>query len=334
MSVYKKGGRNMEPPKFWNVPGSVCSKLLKPLSFLWSFGVSIRFKKAKPYHPPIPVICVGNLTVGGTGKTPVCLAIARIMYKNKRTFFFLNHGYKAHLSNVLVDLKQHSAYDVGDEAVLLAVYAPTVVDSHRARGAQLAIKKGAKCIIMDDGFQNPSLIKTFSFIVVDGQKGFGNECVMPAGPLREPILKGLKRADAIVIAGHDEWGVKFYLKRNKIDLPVFTGHFEPDMKSIGDLVGKDVLAFAGIGRPQKFFDSLKKSNINPVKTECYPDHYAYTRFDIERLFKKAEGLPIVTTTKDAVKIPKDLLKNIWIANGNFVFDDPDSVQEVLRSVIG
>lgn len=323
----------MGTPKFWDVPNSFISKVLKPLGALYAFGTAYRIRKAKPYQADIPVICIGNLSVGGTGKTPVCLAVAKELFKLKRDFFFLNHGYKAHLKNILVDLERHTAYDVGDEAILLACYAPTVVDNQRARGAQLAIRKGAKCILMDDGFQNPSLIKTFSFIVVDGKKGFGNECVLPAGPLREPILKGLARADAIVLVGEDEWGVKFFLQRNKIDLPLFTGHFAPKMKSIAPLKGKDVLAFAGIGRPQKFFDFLQQNGINPVKTEEYPDHYFYTRFDIERLLKKANGLPLITTTKDAVKIPKDLLKNIHIADGQFVFDKPEEIQELLKGIV-
>lgn len=326
------GGKKMDTPKFWDIQNSFLSKLLKPFGSLYAFGTAYRIRRAKPYQANIPVICVGNLSVGGTGKTPVCLAIAKELYKIKKSFFFLNHGYKSHLKNVMVDLKTHSAYDVGDEAILLACYAPTVVDNQRARGAQLAIRRGAECIIMDDGFQNPSLIKTFSFVVIDGKKGFGNCCVMPAGPLREPVLKGLNRADAIVIAGKDEWGVSFYLQRHNIDLPVFTGRFKPKAKFLSSLKNKDVLAFAGIGNPKKFFDLLKENNVNPVKTESYPDHYFYTRFDIEQLQKKANGLPIVTTTKDAVKIPRDLLKDIHIADGEFVFDNPDEIRNLLKNI--
>lgn len=322
----------MGTPHFWDVPNSLLSQVLKPLGSLYAFGTAYRFRQTKPYQVSVPVICVGNLSVGGTGKTPVCLAIAKQLYHLKKSFFFLNHGYKAHLKNVQVDLERHSAYDVGDEAILLAFYAPTIVDHHRARGAQLAVKKGAKCILMDDGFQNPSLIKTLSFVVVDGKKGFGNECVIPAGPLREPILKGLSRADAVVIVGDDEWGVQFFLQRHKIDLPVLTGRFEANMKSLAAFKGKKVMAFAGIGQPEKFFQTLSKNGIEVVKTESYPDHYFYTRFDIERLMKKADGLPLVTTTKDAVKIPKDLLKKIGIADGDFVFDQPKEIQELLKGI--
>ncbi len=323
----------MKTPHFWEVPNHYLSRLLKPLGAVYAFGTASRFRRTiNPYQAPIPVICVGNLSIGGTGKTPVCLALAALLHKQKRKFFFLNHGYKARLKNVVVDLENHTPYDVGDEAVLLACYGPTVVDNRRARGAQTAVKRGAECIIMDDGFQNPSLIKTLSFVVVDGKRGFGNECVIPAGPLREPVLKGLERADAVVIVGEDEWGVRFYLQRNKIDLPILTGHFRLNPKTIQQIKGKNVLAFAGIGQPTKFFDILAKSGVNVVKTESYPDHYYYTRFDIERLLKTANGLPIVTTTKDAVKIPKDLLKRIHIIDGQFVFDNPAEVAELLRGV--
>ncbi len=322
----------MKAPRFWDVPNHFLSRLLKPFGAVYAFGTASRFRRTNPYQVSVPVICVGNLSVGGTGKTPVSLAIAALIHKEKKNFFFLNHGYKSRLKNVLVDLENHTSYDVGDEAVLLACYAPTVVDNQRARGAQTAVKKGAECIIMDDGFQNPSLIKTLSFVVVDGKKGFGNECVIPAGPLREPVLKGLARADVIVIVGDDEWGVRFYLQRNKVDLPILTGRFQVNKKTIEPLKGKKVMAFAGIGQPDKFFNTLKAQGVDVVKTESYPDHYYYTRFDVERLLQAANGLPLVTTTKDAVKIPKDLLKRIHIVDGQFVFDNPQEAIDLIKGV--
>ena len=322
----------MKTPRFWDIPNHFLSRLLKPLGAVYAFGTASRFRRTNPYQVSVPVICVGNLSVGGTGKTPVCLAVASLVKKQKKHFFFLNHGYKSRLKNVRVDLENHSACDVGDEAVLLACYAPTIVDNYRARGAQTAVKHGAECIIMDDGFQNPSLIKTLSFVVVDGKKGFGNECVIPAGPLREPVLKGLTRADVVVIAGDDEWGVRFYLQRNKVDLPILTGRFQIDKKSILSLKGKKVMAFAGIGQPDKFYKMLQNEGVNVVQTESYPDHYFYTRFDIERLLKTANGLTLVTTTKDAVKIPKDLLKRIHVVDGQFIFDNPQEAMEIVKGV--
>ncbi len=322
----------MKTPRFWDKTDSLWTKLLKPAGKLYAFGTAYRIRRAKPYQAPVPVICVGNLSVGGTGKTPVCLALADLLKSKGRSFFFLSHGYKSKVKGVLID-DQQDAFEVGDEALLLASRAPTVVDNHRARGAQIAVKNGAKCIIMDDGFQNPSLIKTISFVVVDGKKGFGNECVIPAGPLREPVLKGLERADAVIIAGQDDWGVQFYLQRSKSDLPILTGHFVPDEAAINALKGQKVLAFAGIGMPEKFFNLLRQNDVTVANTVAFPDHYFYTRYDVEGLMKKAAGMPIVTTAKDFVKIPKDLQKNITVVDGTFVFDKPEDVCDVLKGVL-
>ncbi len=323
----------MKTPCFWEKPDSVWTKLFSPAGKLYAWGTAYRIRRAKPYQAPVPVICVGNLSVGGTGKTPVCLALADTLAQLGQPFFFLSHGYKSKLKGILIDPEQHGAFEVGDEALLLAAKAPTVVDNQRARGAQVAVKNGAKCIVMDDGFQNPSLIKTLSFVVVDGKKGFGNEHVMPAGPLREPVLKGLARADAVIIVGDDEWGVRFFLQRSKSDLPILTGRFVPDETAINALKGQQVLAFAGIGMPEKFFNLLAQNGVSVAKTEHFPDHYFYTRFDVEGLMKKAAGMPIVTTTKDAVKIPKDLQKNITVVDGSFQFDNPEEVVELLKGVL-
>ncbi len=321
----------MKTPLFWDKKSSLLSYLLSPLGACYAWSVARRFKRVKPYQAPIPVICVGNISVGGTGKTPVCLALMNIL--RDKGWFFLNHGYKSHLKNITVDINTHSAFDVGDEAMLLAQSAPTIVDNHRARGAQTAVKNGAQGIIMDDGFQNPSLIKTLSFVVVDGKKGFGNEQVLPAGPLREPILKGLKRADAIIIAGEDTWGVSFYLQRHKIDLPILTGRFVPNVRQLDNLKSGPVFAFAGLGNPQKFFDSLCEAGIELVGTQTFPDHYYYTRFDIEGMLEKAGNATLVTTTKDAVKLSKELRSKITVLEGDFIFDKPDELNTVLKEVL-
>lgn len=321
----------MKTPAFWDKKASLLSKVLVPFGTFYAWTIARRFKRIKPYQAPVPVICVGNISVGGTGKTPVCLALMQILKESG--FFFLNHGYKSKIKNVLVDNNVHTPFDVGDEAMLLADYAPTVVDNHRARGAQLAVKCGAKGIIMDDGFQNPSLIKTLSFVVIDGQKGFGNERVLPAGPLREPALKGLKRADAIIIVGEDTWGVRFYLQRHKIDLPILTGRFIPNEETLNELQGKKVFAFAGLGNPNKFFDTLCNAGAEVVGTQVFPDHYFYTRFDIEEMKKKANGVPLITTTKDAVKLTGELANNIMVLPGEFVFDNLEDLHVVLKEVL-
>ena len=323
----------MKAPKFWYREKSWQEKLLRPVGKIYGWSVARRFKKENPYQAKIPVICVGNLSVGGTGKTPVCLALGQILKEMNARLFFLNHGYKSKKKGILVRKGQLSALDIGDEATLLATEAPTVVDPRRARGAQLAERKGAGILIMDDGFQNPSLIKTFSFIVVDGQVGFGNKALIPAGPLRESLERGLSRADAVVIAGPDKAGVKKQIHKVAADLPIYSGHFEPDSKVIQKLKGKKVMAFAGIGRPDKFFDMLTEKGISVEKKAVFPDHYDYTRFDIESLLSEAGSLPLLTTAKDIVKVPKDIQNRLIAISGQFVFDEPDAIRNVLKGIV-
>ena len=320
----------MQAPKFWDKKESKIGKILSPFGALYAWTVAHRLAHHHPYQAKMPVICVGNISVGGTGKTPICLALAKLLRQNNLSPWFLNHGYHATEQSVIVDLKTHSALDVGDEALLLAQTTPTIVDSARARGAQIAEKKGAPLLIMDDGFQNPSLVKTFSFVAVDGKKGFGNERVLPAGPLREPILKGLKRADAVILVGKDTWGVQKYLKAHKIDLPVLKGQFDPDENDLKQLQGKSVFAFAGLGNPQKFFDMLASKGIQLTGTQKFPDHYFYTRFDIEDLRKKAKKSVLTTTSKDWVKIPPEMRTGLIEIKGSFKFDSPEEVWNLLK----
>lgn len=322
----------MKSPKFWNQEKSFWITLLRPFSFIYAFMTRRRVRK-KGYQASVPVICVGNIFVGGVGKTPVCLALGELLHQKGKSFYYLNHGYKADKQGVLVDKRTHTALDVGDEALLLNEMAPTIVNSNRAKGAKLAEKWGAKMLVMDDGFQNPTLKKDFSFVVVDGKKGFGNERVLPAGPLREPVLEGLKRANAIILVGEDTWGVRFYLERQGVDLPILTGHFELDETVVSLFKGQNVFAFAGLGNPDKFYQSLKEKEINILGTEDFPDHYYYTRFDIDAIKKKANGLPLLTTEKDGVKLPKDVRRNVYVMPGKFIFDDPEEVWKLLQGVL-
>lgn len=323
----------MKAPQFWNRKDSKLAKLLNPFGFFYGWSVARRFKKAHPYQADIPVICVGNLSAGGTGKTPVCLTLGSILKEMNIPFFFLNHGYKSQQQGILVNPKRMTAFETGDEAQLLATLAPTIVDKHRARGAQLAQKRGAKALIMDDGFQDPALIKTLSFLVVDGRIGFGNGKLIPAGPLREPIAKGLARADGIIIAGTDDSNTEDIIKKLAPDIPVFHGRFEPDAETIQNLKGQEVLAFAGIGKPDKFFDMLTGVGVPVFKKMPFPDHYFYTRFDVEQLLLEAEDKPIVTTTKDYVKIPQDMRSRITVIDGQFTFDKPEEIEALLKGVV-
>ena len=217
----------MRAPKFWQDKTSVRAKLLKPVTKIYRGLGGIKLALTHSYKAKIPVVCVGNINIGGTGKTPVCLALGKLLSQAGHAYFYLNHGYKSRVQNVQVT-PEHPPFMVGDEAVLLAAQAPTIVDKKRARGAKLAQSLGAPFLIMDDGFQNFQLKKDFSFVVVDGAYGFGNEQCLPSGPLREPIEAGLKRAGAVIIVGNDTWGVAERVHQVVPTLPILTGQFQPD----------------------------------------------------------------------------------------------------------
>ncbi len=193
----------MRQPEFWRHDGAV-AKILTPLGWAFHGAGRIRRWAARPYCAPIPVICVGNLVAGGAGKTPVAMAIADMLLAARRKPHFLTRGFGGGLAGpVRVDRSGHDAGAVGDEALLLADMAPCWVARDRADGARAAVDAGAEIIVMDDGFQNPQPAKDLSLIVIDGGVGFGNRRVIPAGPLRENLAAGIRRADAAILIGLD-----------------------------------------------------------------------------------------------------------------------------------
>ena len=210
----------LKSPKFWQKKNTFLGKVLSPLGRIYAWGLRRKLKKTKPYRSKIPVVCIGNLVMGGVGKTPLAVSVAEYFKMNGMRPVFLTRGYGGGLSNVLVDLDKHTAKDTGDEALLLARIAPTIVDADRARGAKTAEKIGADVVIMDDGFQNPQLVKDLSFAVFDGRYGFGNGKVFPAGPLREPVEDGLQRADAFIVVGKDKAGIKEWIDKRFMSLPL------------------------------------------------------------------------------------------------------------------
>lgn len=317
----------MKQPKFWTHPNTKRGRLLAPIGHLYEKSVERRFKKVAPYEPKIPVICVGNLCVGGSGKTPLCLALADFFLKKGIKVYFLNHGYKSRLQNVLVDLNLHTSDDISDEALLLAEKAPTIVDKNRARGVMKAEKMGAELVIMDDGFQNPSVKKTISFIVFDGTRGIGNGLCLPAGPLRETLQQGLKRATAAVILGPDRTELTERIHHYIPDFPVLYAEF----KMTQPMVGFKGVAFAGIGMPNKFFDMLKENGVVLEGEYPFPDHYSYKRADIEKMLARSNT--VLTTAKDAVKVPSDLRSRLTVVKPTFVFENPAEWEEVLKKVL-
>jgi tetraacyldisaccharide 4'-kinase len=264
--------------------------------------------------------------MGGSGKTPTALALLRMLKDKGYKPAFLTRGYKGRLKNVIVDTKAHTPADVGDEPLLLAREALTVVAKNRVKGAQMAEQHGATAIIMDDGFQNPRLFKDRSVLVFDGGYGVGNNKVFPAGPLRERLEDAIKRADMALIIGEDKTGITTRLW----EIPLFAGEFIIDDEVVVQLVDRDIVAFAGIGRPEKFFDSVRYVGARTVKTFAFTDHYDYSDKDIDMLKAEARRRKavLVTTSKDAVKLA-GRLKDVIVATGSIRIADADELQKVL-----
>lgn len=297
----------MKAPEFWG-PGRhaladrLMAAALTPAGWIYGAVTASRASRAPIWQAPVPVICIGNVVAGGAGKTQVCLDLAKRLGDAGQRPHLLTRGYGGTLTGtVRVDPDTHSAAEVGDEALLLAAAAPVWRSADRIAGAQAACAAGAGAIIMDDGFQNPSLGKSLSLLVVDGAYGFGNGHVMPAGPLREPVSGALGRADAVIIIGDGDIGTL------PSSLPRFRAAIRP-APDAPDVQGRPVIAFAGIGRPEKFFATLQGAGAELVRTEAFADHHPFSRGDVAPLIADAEarGAMLLTTAKDYVRMPADL----------------------------
>ncbi|MBQ8870187.1 MAG: tetraacyldisaccharide 4'-kinase [Alphaproteobacteria bacterium] len=314
----------MKTPTFWNKK-NILYYILLPLGWLYFFATTLRIKFKKPYKSCLPVICIGNLTAGGTGKTPVSIAIAQMLKKHGKNPFFISRGYGGKLKGVVANRKIHTPYDVGDEPLLLSEIAPVCIHFDRAKASIQAFDSGADMLIMDDGFQNPSLHKDISFLVFNGKFGIGNGGVIPSGPLRETFTSGIKRADALIVIGDDKTNLA-----KKTDLPVFFADITEDTPKI---TNTKVYAFAGIGYPEKLYQSLKNLGLSVVKTKDFPDHHFYSRNEIQSIIDEAkkENLTIFTTSKDYVKIPADLQEHINVLNIKIKWRDESVLETFLKN---
>ena len=315
----------MQMPNFWNEKG-ILSSCLIPAGWIVTLIGRHRQQMGRSEPVPVPLICVGNLTVGGAGKTPVALDIgSRLQARGVRSHF-LTRGYKGQLKGpVMVDMKLHTYEDVGDESLLLARRSPCFVSTDRPAGARAAAANGAQVVVMDDGFQNPSIQKALSLVVVDGGYGFGNCRVIPAGPLREPIKDGLMRADAIILIGPP------FLEIDT-EKPILRAKMQP---VCGDeILGKRVIAFAGIGRPEKFFEGLRKLGAEVISTHSFPDHHPYSIHEIETILakKKRDEDLIVTTEKDMVRLPLTMLKSIITLPVEIKWENEELIEALLGKV--
>ncbi len=289
-------------PKFWQQTG-VLPNLLSPLARLNGMIGRARWHRAKPWEAPIPVICIGNLTAGGSGKTPTALMTARCLIRFAKAPHFLTRGYGGALRGpVRVNRKIHSAHEVGDEALLLAKLAPTWVSRDRIAGAKAIAEAGANVIVMDDGYQNPSLAKNLSILVIDQGYGFGNGRLIPAGPLRETPDDGFARADLIVaIHSGGEAPVKLDFPAN---LPIFEARIVPTLSS-ERFTGQRLFGFAGIGRPEKFAATLTDLGVDLVGFQSFADHHTYSEDEVMQIIEHAAKCDAraVTTEKDWVRLP-------------------------------
>ncbi len=304
----------MKAPGFWTRgEGGMAAALLAPAAWAYGTGAAIRdcFATA-PWRAGVPVVCAGNVTVGGGGKTPTAIAIAERLGARGRKPHFLTRGYGGRLSGPSrVEPDRHGAADVGDEALLLAARAPTWMGADRAATARLAIAAGADVLVMDDGLQNNTLARDLGLLVVDGGFGLGNGRLLPAGPLREPLTRAVRRVGAVVIIGDDETDLRQQLSGElSADIPVLAAVVEPD--AAAELAGVRVLAFAGIARPEKFFATLAAIGADIAERVEFADHHRYAAAEIAELTRRAAGLGarLVTTEKDWVRLDADTRANV------------------------
>jgi tetraacyldisaccharide 4'-kinase len=293
----------MRAPAFWEgSPDRPAARLLAPLGHLYGRHTAARMDRPG-VAAPCPVLCVGNFTLGGAGKTPTALALAALLRRLGAAPAFLTRGYGGRLAGpVAVDPTRHEAAETGDEPLLLARAGPTIVARDRPAGARLCAVLGADVIVMDDGLQNPSLAKDLSLAVVDAAAGAGNGLPFPAGPLRAPLPRQWRHVHGLVLIGEGEPGERLAREAAERGLAVHRAQLAPVGAAFQD---RAVLAFAGIGRPEKFFASLREAGARIAGTRAFPDHHPYRPRDLDALAEAARraGAVLVTTEKDHVRLP-------------------------------
>ena len=319
----------MRPPAFWSV-GGWQSDLLLPAAEMMAWMTARRV--ARPgWRAPVPVLCCGNAGVGGAGKTTLALDLLRRFQQRGGRPHALLRGYGGRARGPLaVRPGLHDARQVGDEALLLAEVAPTWVSADRAAGARMAVGEGADSIVMDDGLQNPGLARDCSLLVIDGGYGFGNGRVLPAGPLREPVAAAAARCRAAVLIGADAHGALAMLPP---DLPVLRAVLLPDIAALD--TGRPYFAFAGIGRPEKFFDGLRASGVTLAGARPFADHHPYAPSELADLARDAAraGATLLTTPKDMARLAADQRQGIAIAGVTLAWEDEAALERLLAQAV-
>lgn len=297
----------MREPAFWYRPLSWQARLLQPLAALYG-RIAARRMEGEGERAGIPVICVGNYHVGGAGKTPTVIALVALLRELGETPVIVSRGYGGRLGGpVAVDPARHSAADVGDEPLMMASRLPVVVARDRAAGGRFARRHGATVVLLDDGFQNPGLVKDVSLIVIDARRGVGNACVFPAGPLRAPLMPQMVRTDALIVVGNGTAADRVMTEIAAHGGLVFRAHLAPVEAHLARLRGRRVLAFAGIGDPARFFATLGDNGVEVVEARAFADHHPYVAAEIDDLREAAmrQALVVVTTEKDMARLAGD-----------------------------
>ncbi|HMB77344.1 MAG TPA: tetraacyldisaccharide 4'-kinase [Kiloniellaceae bacterium] len=320
----------MRAPDFWERDNGL-ARALQPLATGYRLLDHWNRGRVKARKVAAPVICVGNLVAGGAGKTPVTLSLMARLQAQGRKPATIIRGYGGRLKGPLaVDPARHDAAAVGDEALLLAAAGRTWLAADRVAGATAALADGADVVVLDDGFQNPGLAKDLSLVTVDGSYGFGNGRLLPAGPLRESVEAGLARAQAMVILGRDRCGLA---ARYEGRLPLLQASIRP----MGDLAlqGRRLVAFAGIGRPEKFFETLRQAGAELVECLGFPDHHPYRPDEITAILARATRASArpITTAKDAVRLPPEARAEIEVLPVEVVWQDDGRLDRLLEGVL-